>query len=416
MPRILLLTDDSANPNWGAQAMFAAIHRMLEDSIPGVAIKWFKRPWLQMQFRQLRPPFPQQVFYQPSQVPRILRPIERRLSREAEFFPDVVDDFEYIGDQWMSGRGGLFASEFMAAAEESDVIVFNGEGHIQSNRTAGVRSLFLLWFAKTRLGKPCCAIDHTTMVSSETRPIMRGMVKLVYPILDVVTVREPYSLRDLHDLGLKKVQLVPDVVFLLDPNEGATDSFRKWKAGCGLDVQPYFCVSAGDLPMSWPYPGRATEGSVIQLVRQLKKVVPQAVIIAKDKHYRFMVEVAKETDSICFGPEHRYVDLWPLLMDAVFLVTGHYHHVIASAKVGCPFIPFTTDTYKIESLCELLNWEVTKPYDPTAISFQIDEIYADANRIVKDRNELSQHLLNRSCQLSADAVKNALLIKECLEL
>ena len=414
MTNVLVLTDGSNNSNWGSRAMVPAINDMLEDAIPGINVKWIKRPWLDRNFRRFRMPPALTVLYDQRRMPTKVAGILYRCSRPTEFFPRIVDQFEYMADEWMAGRGGPFADEFIAMVRESDVIVHNGAGHMHENKTAGCRALFLLWFAKTRLAKPACEINQSSAVSAMTHPIMPGMMRLVYPILDTVTAREPGSLRDLLDLGIENAQLVPDVVFYLDTNDDGGVAFREWKTKAGLDGRSYFCLSAGALPMDWARLEPETESSVVQLVRRLKQVVPQAVLIGTAGFDFSLEKVANITDSVYFGPRHHFREMWPLLKGASFQVNGHYHQVMAGAQVGCPFIPFITDTHKMEGLCEHLNWHSTQPYDPTALRYCTDSILAEAERLVRDRDTLSQQLLVRTTELKAEAKRNALLIRDLL--
>ena len=414
MPKILLLNDNSEQDNWGAQATPYAIQRMLRDTIPGADTRWFSYSWLNKRFRRLRLPLGKKVVYEPDRVPRMFGRIANRVSRRAEFFPDIADEFEHFADEWMAGRGGPLADEFMAAATQSDVIVHNGENSMYKNSVMGCRALFMLWFAKTRLGKPSCEINQTVAVSSMPRPIMRGMVEVVYPLLDAVTVREPRSLADLASLEIADVQLVPDPVFYLSTDEDAERSFGEWKRRVNLDARPYFCLSAAALPMDRPRPGQESASAVVQLVRKLKRIIPQAVLMAKDSHCLFLEKVAQETGSIYFGPEHEFPELWHLLRGATFLVSGHYHYVIVGSMVGCPFIPFATNNHKMDGICEHLSWHRTRLYDPTALRYCMHSICVEAERLIGDREALSQQLLVRTAELKAEAKKNALLIKDLL--
>ena len=424
MPRLLLLNhldDTSAVDNWGIQALFYALPRMLHEAIPDLAVTALPKAWLLKQFRKVvvwPHPLLEADVRLPSFTPwpllRLSPAIDffiRRCSRVAEFFPEIVDDFDYVADRWLAGDGGPMAREFIAAARQADVVVHHGENQIYRNSLEGCRALFLLWFARTRLNKPSCEINHTAQLTS-VRPVMPGMVRFVYPQLDVVTVREPSSLDNLRALGINKATLVPDSVFYLDPHEFSQARASEWKRSVGLDGQPFFCLSASGLAMSAP---RARwEGAVTALVESLKRVVPKAVLIAKDRSCGFLEQVARITNSAFFGPEHAFADLWPLLREARFLVSGHYHNVIMGSMVGCPFVPLSTTSHKMDGVCRYLNWHVTAPFDATSLRTEGDAIVAEADRLNTHRDEYANHLLARSAQLRRDAAQNAILVREAL--
>jgi polysaccharide pyruvyl transferase WcaK-like protein len=413
MTRILLLNYSDRIEridNWGSQIMLHALQRLLGDHVPDLTLSWITGAWLVRQYRQLK--FgPRTLFRSDLRLPPLTYSLSRRLSRVVDFYPAVADDFERVAESWMMGAGGPQAREFLAAARGADIVVHNGEHQMYRNSREGCRALFLLWLARTRLHKPSAEINHTANLTS-VQPIMPGMVQLAYSVLDVVTVREPASLDNLAALGVRNAQLVPDPVFYLEPERYPTDSVATWKRAAGLERGPYFCLSASALPMSIPMDTSA--GAVVELVTRLKRVIPQAVLVAKDRSCRFLADVAARTNSLYFGPEHSFADLWPLFRDATLLVSGHYHYVIMAAMVGCPFVPLSTTTHKMEGLCRLLDWHITRPYDATFLRAQADRLVAEAERLTLDRPHHAEHLVRRTAALRHDAIRNAVVLSEAV--
>jgi len=416
MARLLLLNDNSDQENWGAQAIPFAIVRILNEHIQGLSVKSFSNSWLRRQFRRLHAIPALNVTYEVHRRGRSLPSVAEHalawLSTPEEFFPRVADDFEFFGDLWESGRAGPMGKEFLEAVNDADVVVHNGENSVYRNTVDGCRALFLLWLSKARLRRPTCAINQTTVLASVPRPVMPGMARLVYPLLDVVTVREPYSLRDLHALGVQNTQLVPDAVFYLDETPDASKALGAWRQRVGLGEGPYFCLSGSALPMSEPCPG--WDGAVAELITQLKRILPQAVLMAKDPPARFLERVARATGSIYFGPEHSFQELWPLLRGARLLVSGYFHHILVASLVGCPFIPLSANNHKMDGLLEYLNWHTRRPYDATAVRYCMESILAEALQLLDRREELSQHLLQRSSELKAETVGIATLISKLI--
>ena len=172
-----------------------------------------------------------------------------------------------------------------------------------------------------------------------------------------------------------------------------------WKRSAGLAGRPYFCLSASALPMSAPREGYA--GEVVRLVERLQRVTPQGVLIAKDSSCQYLRDVAKATGAAFFGPEHGFTELWSLLRDASFLVSGHYHNVIMAAMVGCPFVPLTTMTHKMQGVCRLLGWHITEPHDATYLSTEADRIGL-VSRVVPDGQ-----VVDEAVSLAGEIVANS---------
>jgi Polysaccharide pyruvyl transferase len=397
--RVLLINDNSAHPNWGAQATPPALMRVLQRSLPGVEITILPWDWLRRSYRQLEIPAIGELLLRSDGWSGARRALNR-CSRPKEFYPTVADDFDSFADDWMAGRGGPQGVEFLELAREADVVVYNGENSIYSNTTEGCHGIFLLWLAKTRLGRPSCIVNHTAQLD-DVRPIMAGMVKLVYPVLDLAAVREPRSLANVRALGIDNVELFPDVVFALGPDEDSDERVERWRLEHGLVDQKYFCVSASGLPVSMPR--ERWDGEVVALVRDLKAGGLQAVLVAKDPWCQPLSEVARRTDSVFFGPEHEFSDLWPLFRGASFLVSGHYHYVIFAAMVGCPFVPLSANNHKMRGICEHLGWSRTTPFDATLLRSERQEIVAEARRMSEERPGLGRHLLERAAALRVEA-------------
>lgn len=392
---VLLINDNSAHLNWGAQATPPALKKVIESGLPAHAIETIPHEWLTRSYRR----FPAGIRAMPwgDRIWRGLRPILSRLSLPVDFFPQVADDFAYWAGEWASGRGGPPAQEFLELAQQVDVVVYNGENSIYRNTPEGCRGLFLLWLSKTVLGKPSCIVNHTANLN-EIRPIMNGMVKLVYPILDVVAAREPASLENLKAMGIGNGELYADVVFALEPPAHAEQRVTDWRRSNGLETdQSYFCLSASGLPASMP---RDTwDGEVAGLVRSLKSSGLQAVLVAKDPWCLPLEEVARRTDSLFFGPDHEFQHLWPLFSGASFLVSGHYHYVIFASMVGCPFIPLSVNNHKMRGVCEHLEWGRTTPFDITSLAACRQDLVREAETIKRERAALSRHLKERSAVL-----------------
>ena len=394
---VLLINDNSAHLNWGAQATPPALTQIIRDALPDCTIDVLSNEWLCRRYMRLKAPFPEWYLRRG----RWLRlPFMTRFSSRATLYPEIADDCEFWADEWLAGRGGPPAREFLAVAEKADLIVYNGENSIYRNTPEGCRGIFLLWLAKTRLGKRSCIVNHTAHMN-DVRPIMSGLARKVFPVLDLVAVREPCSFANLKALGIKNAELFPDAVFALNPGKSSRARADEWRTAHGLGDQSYFCLSTSALPVSMPR--SLWDGEVTAMVRDLKETLGlQAVLVAKDPWCLPLAEVARRTDAVYFGPEHEFQDLWPLFEGASLLVTGHYHYAIFGAMVGCPFIPLSANNHKMQGLCKHLGWARSDPFDITSLRTCRGEIVEEAGRLLHDRSELSAELIEKVDLLRKD--------------
>lgn len=405
MRNVLFVNDNSDQPNWGAQATPYAIRAMTKDLLPSAQVEWLPYAWLGHRFQQLRGPWPIELTRPLPKVPGMAR-----LAKPSDPYPEIVDRFDACAKRWLNGDAGQPAAQYLRAAERADLVAFNIENSMYWNKVAGMRALFLMWLAKEHLGKRTAAINMTAGFAGMPRPMMAGMAKRVLPTLDLVTAREPQSLRELHAIGAKNAELAADVVFYLDPTREPRGGFDAWAQRSRS--APYFCLSASAIPMDAPSSDR--DGAVTELVRKLKASGLQAVLMARDPHCQFLADVARRTDSIFFGPEHSFHEIWPLLKDAQFLVSGHYHYAIMGAMVGCPFVPFTTNNHKIAGMAEQLDWIHSECVDATALSVHTPAIVAACEKLVRERPKHAEHLTRRAAELRPRAAHSIVRIKGIL--
>jgi len=319
------------------------------------------------------------------------------LSRSHNFFPRVVDDFDAFADEWLAGKGGPMADRFLRGLEQSDALVYNGENSLYRNTLEGTRALFLLWLAKTRLGKPTCIINHTAHPTS-VRAMMTAMIRKVYPVLDLVTCREAASLKLLHRMGIDRAELVPDVVYWLQEEGEAKERVAEWLADNGLETWSYVCMSASGLPVSRPRGN--WDGAYSLLVRRVQERTGlQTVLVARDVPCQFLEESARRTGSIYFGPEHHFTGLWPLFRQAAALVTGHFHYAIIASIGGCPFVPLSANNHKMAGLSTMLGWAPTEPFDVTDLLTCGEAVIDRLLILLEQRPVLSSRLAERAAQL-----------------
>jgi len=392
--RILLINDNSAHNNWGAEATPHALMKMLREQAPGVEIKAIPHAWLRTEYRRVKVPGIVDMSYRVGSVRRV-NVVARKLFDEIDFFPRVADDFSLFGQLWRHGEGGPLAEEFQGWAENADVVVYNAENSVYRNTTEACRAMFLLWYSQTVLKKPSAAVNMTAQLNT-VRPILNGMVLETLPKLDLVSVREVASFENLKELGIDNVHLGADVVFGVCPEEYSATDFESWRQQVGLE-EPFFCFSASALPVSKPR--GQWDGEVVHLVKELQELIPNAVMVAKDHHCLFLEEVAKRTGARFFGPEHDFSQLWPLFRRASFLVTGHFHYAIFASMVGCPFVPLTTNNHKMRGLCQLLEWPCNDPFDITAISVARQGIVECAETLLDKGLDVRRALEHRSSEL-----------------
>ncbi len=369
-PTIVLLNDCHDQDSFGSIAMIDGLFRILMRTEPSALVRPIPSHWL------LDKPYGLGVFINGGAGMRLL----------PAAYPAVADEFEAVAEDWLQGKGGPGADEFLRRCEGADLIVLNGEGSVYRTNPSAIRELFMAWLCKCHLGIPTVFLNGTVHLT-DVMPILPAMVRKTLPVLDAVAVREPLSLRNLaHYAPSVAVQLIPDSAFALtarDARETSLSEFIRARIG----DSPYFCFDPGPMPIDHR-PGRVS--ALYRLIKALKDVAAEAVFVRTGPGDGYIEEIAEETNSIYFGTVD-YREWMTVVRDAQFLLTGRYHNMILAAIMGCPSITLASVNHKVHGGCEMLE-VIGAPYDGTDLASQISSITGHARRYVQHRADVHDRL------------------------
>ncbi|MCC6355448.1 MAG: polysaccharide pyruvyl transferase family protein [Verrucomicrobiae bacterium] len=410
MKRILLLNDTSDHDNWGSQACAEALKRIIRETNPGIEIRpipseWIARRYYALKFtvagRRLvfRHRSSRRLKAEAEAMPYTLAKVfvEDFLSRPVIGIPRVADEFDAAADQWLAGQGGQEARDFLDAARGVDAVVFNAEGSTYRNNYTASKALFLLWLAKSRLGLPALFVNGSAMIT-EVEPVLPGMLRKVFGLIDGVAVREPRSLETVRrGVPGARVRLIPDSVFYFDDAQIAELQRTEGKlegAGATDFDAPVVCLSASMLPMD--YRRDPARSSLYRLVEDLKGGGRRVVLLAKDNSDKFLRDLARRTGSGFIGPSYHYSDLFGVFSRSRLLVTGRYHHAIMATMVGCPVIALTTTSHKMSGLCDLFEGDMGECFDATDLFSCMESLRARASDLLGAGQSLRDRLIARA--------------------
>ncbi|KAB2835511.1 MAG: polysaccharide pyruvyl transferase family protein [Candidatus Brocadia sp.] len=412
MTSILLINDTSDQNNWGCQATTSALKGLLADHVANLELKTITLGQIRKQFRAYKSyPFGsnKRVFewfsgndHENTKGTKLIRKIKASSSVPIEFFPSVSDEFDDIARAWIKGQGGPVGRETLEKIKSSDVVILNGEGAMFSNTLKGQRPLFLMYLAKKYFGKPSFIINHSAHFMTST-PLLLSMARTVYPLMDMVLVREPYSSRNLQNLVGVEPEVVPDAIFSLRFDSSVPDFVQELK---NLNSE-YVCIGATSLAgvTSWkPY------DAYCKLINKMKNLGFNVVLIAKDKADMFLKDIVKSTDASFFGPDRSFFDLYQLLKGSRLYISGRYHPMILASMAGCPFVPLNANMHKIEGLCELLEYPIRQTFDYFRLSSEIDDIIQVSETLLNAYEETSSKLKIYSEKFSLSSKRNITVI------
>ncbi|MEJ1338076.1 MAG: polysaccharide pyruvyl transferase family protein [Candidatus Sedimenticola sp. (ex Thyasira tokunagai)] len=399
--KILVLNDGASYENWGIKACIDGLNNIFQNTFEDFEIIGRSHSYMHKKYSCEPRLLSKKIFNDHSRV-------AKKLFDEFHFLPRISDEFEYVAELWASGRGGKGAEDFICAVRDVDIVIFNGEGSTYRDNIGAIKGLFMLWYAKMKMNKMTYFLNGSVTLTS-VDSILPAMVRRVFSVIDGIAVREPYSYKSVMNFysELSSIRVIPDSVLSLNLGKSKEN---KLIDNLEFIEKSFFCFSLSMLPMDF----RKTRerSSIVNLICELKKIVPNAVLLAKDIEDQVLRDVAKLTDSYFVGPEFSYQDISYILSKSRFLLSGRYHHLIFAAKVGCPVIPMASSSHKIHGLSALYENVMPAPVDPTDLWNETEKILKRAIDITSNDSlraayiESSEGLMNNVFEGASDMFKD----------
>jgi polysaccharide pyruvyl transferase WcaK-like protein len=390
-PTLLLLNDCRDQISYGCEVLVEGLIHILTAAIPDHTLRHIPSHWL------MESDYYSEFYDGSSLVPPVA------------VWPQVADEFEFIADEWLAGRGGQGADIYLKTLNGVDVVVLNGEGSMYQKNTTAIRELFIAWFAKARLGIPTVFLNGLVQLTAVV-PILPAMMRKTFRVLDAVAVRDPYSLRNLQEfLPEVPATIIPDSarappIEIDSPSPGVRTLFKE------LGTADFFCFDPGPMPMDYRF---GTRSAAHRLVKEMKQLVPQAVMVASVPGAATMLRtLAADTDSIYLEHQPSYTDLTAVLARAKFQISGRIHDAVLGARVGCPLIAIGSTSHKVHGVCELLGFNA--PYDGTDLCSSFDRIKTEAASHLAGGARLRSEISSNAARLSAESFEMGTLVKDVL--
>ncbi len=271
-------------------------------------------------------------------------PIDK--TRQLQALPDTLDAFD---DSDCFARFNQCHPDIVAQLNSADVIYINGEGTLHGLSDQSIGLLYLIWIAKTRLSKQVHLINHSCYPEDSTHvsdtPAYQ-LYKKIYQSLDSVSIRETQSQTVVSKMGISSrlsfdcLPLFIDRYFTPTPRPENKNIVIAGSVAWGRKTTQAFATFLKKI---------SAEGySPILLIGA------NAHLAADDVQF---VETLQQSIPGCFELRLATSELEWLntIADARLLVSGRFHHSIAAAFLGTPFLVLESNTPKIDGMMEMFS-------------------------------------------------------------
>jgi len=326
--------------------------------------------------------------------------------------PYLYRDYKKYLEKMLDGNVLQYEYDLL---EWADIIYINGEGNVVNGtdkygvyRIGALYILFLAYVAKKHFNKYCAIINHTVDPNNEDA---EEIIKNVYPLLDYIAVREPYSIKTLHKMGIKNVELVPDALFTFVPD---TDK-NSWKPSDILNkeidfTRPYICI--GD---SSGIKSRTNEVKwdvydiYSKLIKQLRTITPQIVFVdGFNGGHESINRIVKENKIGRINLENcNYKELYHVLSNAEIFISGRWHASILSLLAGTPILLWGADSHKTRGLYPLIDYPY-RFFQIDTLPLHIADITKETKKILEDKKSIKSKMSKKVSELRIDAENNTI--------
>ena len=275
--------------------------------------------------------------------------------------PETLEQFDDVEcfNQFMSENAWLFRE-----IEYADHVVINGEGSLHGLSPFVLRLLYVAYAVKRYLGTRVQLINHSCYPPAadlaSAAPAAR-LYRKVYEAADFVAVREPESLARLSAAGIPATEAF-DCLPLHVARHFPLGSRRSGKrvviagsvAARASDAANYAALTAA----------LAARGFSVT-------ALTGANLFPAADDREFVAALAKAPGARFEHLEADSLELWlDTIASAALLVSGRFHHTIAAAALGTPFVLLESNTPKNAGLARVLG-------APPPLSFDAPEAGAE---------------------------------------
>jgi len=239
--------------------------------------------------------------------------------------------------------------------EQVDWVIVNGEGCISVYNKDTCNMLYLIHLAKYKFHKQVAIINtsiyrnnYVQDLTKEEQEEYDGILTTVINEVDYCVVRDYLSLIGLSSLKLKPVGLSFDCLPLYVKNY-----YNHFDLHLEKD---YIVISGGN------YLPRDYENIIYEIYQKTKKKMyflycNVKVAECRDElqmFERLSKKIGKDIELFKTADIDEFISM---IDNASLLISGRFHHTIASFMVNTPFITFKTNTKKVESILSMMDYK-----------------------------------------------------------
>ncbi len=401
-PRVLLVSDNRDNANWGSRATTMALLELMAAAGLSPSDRVLDAE-VRSRVALADGPVAGRLLRQPALArlagAGLARGGRTRLSLERLGVRDAVSDdpAETVRRWRRSGREPL--AEWIARVERADAVVVNGEGSMIFTTPSRLEQRFHL--AVMQLAHEAdvpFAYVNALVADPANGPRNAATVaatRRLLPQARLVTTRDPWSQAFLREVAPEVDSVyVPDSVFAWNGRVGRGRDLlarpeyltpfheRPDRLGTWDFQRPYVCVGGSSEAAKDPKRAAASYRRLLQALPELGYPVVVTVSSTGDA---FLEELAHELGLPLVPADTNVMVATEILAHAELVVTGRYHPAILAGLGGVPGVLLGADSHKTASVQQMLGYPDIHVFAEQPTAADVSAILQRARSVLAER-------------------------------
>lgn len=419
-PRVLLVSDNRDNANWGSRATTMALLELMAAAGLSPSDRVLDAE-VRSRVALADGPVAGRLLRRPALArlagAGLARGGRTRLSLERLGVRDAVSDdpAETVRRWRRSGREPL--AEWIARVERADAVVVNGEGSMIFTTPSRLEQRFHLAvmqlaheadvpfaYVNALVADPANGPRNAATVAATQR---------LLPQASLVTTRDPWSQAFLREVAPEVASVyVPDSVFAwkgrvgrgrdllarpeyLTPFHDRPDRLGTW------DFQrPYICVGGSSEAAKDP---KRAAASYRRLLQALPELGYPLVVTVSSTGDAFLEELAHELGLPLVPADTNVMVATEILAHAELVVTGRYHPAILAGLGGVPGVLLGADSHKTASVQQMLGYPDIHVFAEQPTAADVSAILQRARRVLAERQRWQEAIETALALRAAEA-------------
>jgi len=419
-PRVLLVSDNRDNANWGSRATTMALLELMAAAGLSPSDRVLDAE-VRSRVALADGPVAGRLLRQPALArlagAGLARGGRTRLSLERLGVRDAVSDdpAETVRRWRRSGREPL--AEWIARVERADAVVVNGEGSMIFTTPSRLEQRFHL--AVMQLAHEAdvpFAYVNALVADPANGPRNAATVaatRRLLPQARLVTTRDPWSQAFLREVAPEVDSVyVPDSVFAWNGRVGRGRDLlarpeyltpfheRPDRLGTWDFQRPYVCVGGSSEAAKDP---KRAAASYRRLLQALPELGYPLVVTVSSTGDAFLEELAHELGLPLVPADTNVMVATEILAHAELVVTGRYHPAILAGLGGVPGVLLGADSHKTASVQQMLGYPDIHVFAEQPTAADVSAILQRARRVLAERQRWQEAIETALALRAAEA-------------